>query len=218
MEYVDRREAVDALGAQVTALAVGPSIPRRAQERRKHFLQTADENVGLACPLGQLLDLRILDLHLPAQKAIVTFEARDVAVLVATNGRVCSRLFGVVREGGGQSFDLTAQSANGRDRSRLVATRRDSSHLVDIGDMARHRVGRDEIFFASFGFYFVAIELGNCTVFLHGSDSSRMAGLGIQLGRLFDREGILLVRRTVATGRARSWLFVGHKLMIPRWG
>ena len=43
-----------------------------------------------------------------------------------------------------------------------------------------------------------------------------MAGLGVQLGRLLDGEGILVVRRTVATVRVRSRLFAAHGVMIPR--
>ena len=36
---------------------------------------------------------------------------------------------------------------------------RDCSHLIDVGDVAVHRVGRDKIFFAGFSFNLVAIKL-----------------------------------------------------------
>ena len=41
----------------------------------------------------------------------------------------------------------------------MVATIRDCSHLLDVGDVAVHGVGRDEIFFPGLGLDLVAIEL-----------------------------------------------------------
>ena len=49
--------------------------------------------------------------------------------------------------------------ANVRVRSRLVATIRDCSHLLDVGDVAIYGVRRDEVFFAGLGLDLVAIEL-----------------------------------------------------------
>src|ERR1035437_786169 len=43
-----------------------------------------------------------------------------------------------------------------------------------------------------------------------------MASLGVELGCLLDGKGILVIRRTVATGRVRSRLFAAHGVMIPR--
>jgi hypothetical protein len=43
-----------------------------------------------------------------------------------------------------------------------------------------------------------------------------VAGRGVQLGRLLNREGILVPWRTVAAVRVRSRLVVTHGLMIPR--
>ena len=57
------------------------------------------------------------------------------------------------------SVALIFHSANVRVRSRLVATIRDCSHLFDVGDVAVHGVGRDEVFFAGLGLDLVAIEL-----------------------------------------------------------
>jgi len=99
--------------------------------------------------------LRIFHEHLAAQKFIFLFEEDDVAVLGAANVRVRSRLFGAVRP----LSALIFHSANVRVRSRLVAIIRDCSHLIDVGDVAVHGVGRDEVSFAGLGLDLVAIEL-----------------------------------------------------------
>ena len=113
---------------------------------------------------------------------------RDVAVSFVANGRAWSRLFGAVRRWFGEYSNLIFQVENSRAYPRLVANRRDCSYFVDIRDVARNRVGRDEIFLSGLCLDFVAIEFGNSAVFLHGADGSREAGLSIQLGRLFNGE------------------------------
>jgi hypothetical protein len=134
------------------------------------------------------------------------------------HGRVRSRLFVPVRCPLSGCFVLIFQGTNVCVRSRLVATSRDCSHLIDVGYVASNRVRRDEVSFACIGIDLVAIELGKSTIFLDGADSAGMAGLGIKLGRLLDGKGILVVRRTVATIRVRSRLFAAHGVMIPRRG
>ena len=63
----------------------------------------------------------------------------------------------------------------------------------------------------------MAIELRKGTIFLDGTDGARIAGLRVKLGRLLDGKGILVVRRTVAAVRVRSWLFAAHRVMIPQY-
>jgi hypothetical protein len=82
--------------------------------------------------------------------------------------------------------------------------------------MALHGVWRDKIFFTGLGLDLVANELFNCAIFLDGPYRTGEAGLGVEVRYFLDGEGILMVRRTVATGRVRSRLFVGHALRIPR--
>jgi len=136
----------------------------------------------------------------------------DVAVGGA-NVRVRSRRFvGVRRRSGlfaGQ-FAVISQAANVRVRSRLFATSRDCSHFLDVGNVSLDRVGRDEVFFAGLGLNLAAIELVNSAVFLDSARRAGVTGQGVQLGRFLDGEGILVVRRTFATGRVRSRLFGGH--------
>ena len=138
------------------------------------------------------------------------FKPCNVSVILSTSGRVYSRLFVVIRRPLGCWFVLDFQGTNGRVRSRLVATRRDCSHLVDVGNVARHRVRSDEILFASLGFDLVTIELRQGTVFLNGANGAGVAGLGVQLGRLLNGKGILMVGRTFAARRVRSRLLISH--------
>lgn len=149
------------LGCFVAARWVA-AIPWCREERREHFLQARNEHVGFAGAFGQFFYLAVLDLDLAAQKFVLAFEQARVAVVGGANGRVRSRLFGVVRC---CSLLFVArnvvvfQSANGGVRSRLVATSRDRSHLIDVRDVALHGVGRHEVFFAGLGLDLVAIEL-----------------------------------------------------------
>ena len=150
-----RHGATPRRAPEAVAAIRGCGAPRRGQERRKHRLEAMNERVGFLVALKQRLDLRVLHGHLAAQKFVFLFEEDDVPILGAANGRVRSRLFAAVRPLG----TLIFHSANVRVRSRLVATIRDCSHLVDVGDVAVHGVGRDEVFFAGLGLDLVAIEL-----------------------------------------------------------
>jgi len=83
-------------------------------------------------------------------------------------------------------------------------------------DVALDEVGAPQRYFTGLGLDLVAIEFCEGAIFLNGPDGARVAGDGIQLGRLVNREGILVVRRTFATGRVRLQLVVAHGLMITR--
>lgn len=50
---------------------------RRAQQRCEHFLQTADEHVGLSIAFEQRSDLPVFDFDLLAQEVAVLIEALD---------------------------------------------------------------------------------------------------------------------------------------------
>lgn len=59
----------------------------RSEQRREHPLQPADEHIGLAAALGQLLDLRVFGGDLSAQEIDLALKASDIArVGVACRG------------------------------------------------------------------------------------------------------------------------------------
>lgn len=147
---VPLRVAVAAGGAAGVAAVGGGD-----QERGKHGLEAMDERVGLLVALKERLDLRVFHGNLAAQKIVFLFEEGDVPVLGAANRGERSRLFVAVRPLGALIF----HSANVRVCSRLVATSRDCSHLLDVGDVAVHGVRGDEVFFTGLGLDLVAIKL-----------------------------------------------------------
>jgi hypothetical protein len=99
---------------------------------------------------------------------------------------------------------LVLYRANVRVRSRLVASSRDWSYLVDVGDVALDGVGSHKIFFASLGLHLVTVELCEGAIFLDSTDRSGKSGGSKQLGRLLNSEGVLMVGRTCASVRVRS--------------
>jgi hypothetical protein len=194
-----------------------------SKKRRQHFLKSTNQVIGFAGALREIFDLLILDRNFGAQKVafitqrfIFMFKYRGQCIFGATNVRVRSRLFGLVRGVCLRLSVLIFQGANVRVRSRLVASGRVWSHLVDVGNVSLDRVGGYQVLLPGFGFDFVAIELRERTIFLDGADGPRVTSRGVQLGRLLNRKGILVVRRTVAAVRVHSRLFVSHGLMIPR--
>ena len=83
--------------------------------------------------------------------------------------------------------------------------------------MAVNGVGRHEVFLAGLGLDLVAIELCKGTVFLDRAHGARMASFGVKLGRLLNGEGIVVVRRTFATVRGCSPVFVAVRGLIRRY-
>ncbi len=90
-----------------------------------------------------------------------------------------------------------------RDWSRHVATCRDRSHLLDIGDVLVHRRRRDQIFLAERGFDAAAVEVAFGAIALHAAGRAGESGAGIAL----KASSIVRVKSLsglVATGRDRS--------------
>jgi hypothetical protein len=93
-----------------------------------------------------------------------------------------------------------------RGMPRLVATSRDRSHLLDIGNVLVHRRGRDQIFFAECGLDAAALKMTFGAIALNAAGRAGKAGAGIALDGLLDGES------EVAVGACRDWSrrVVGH--------
>jgi hypothetical protein len=194
-----------------------------------------DQNICLARTFGQILYLGILDLNFAAQKLNVAFEPLDIAIVLGRErsrmfaiGRGCSPLFVVVRRFSFWQTIYIVQGANGRVRSRMFANIR-AGNFVDVGDVARHRIGRDKIFLTELGFNFSTIELGYGTIFLDRAIGARVSRLHVDVCRFFDRQLIFAIFGAFAAVRERSRLFVVHALddnarretprsSYPQWG
>jgi len=85
-----------------------------------------NERVGFFVSIEQRRNLLIFFFDLGAQKYIFIFEQSNKAVVYRANSRVRSRLFVAVR----WLLVVIFQDANGRVRSRLVATSRVRSHFI----------------------------------------------------------------------------------------
>src|SRR5580704_11061146 len=109
--------------------------------------------VGLARPFGEVFDLVVLGADLLAQKIVLAFETVDVS------GRDRSRQVGGHRRLRSWLFLARLRCTTCRGMPRLVATCRDRSHLLDIGDVLVHRRGRDQILFTVWRLDASAVEM-----------------------------------------------------------
>jgi hypothetical protein len=156
--------------------------------------------VGLARTFGQVFDLVVLDADLLAQKIVLAFEPLDVS------GRDQSR-----RVGGRCGFlrllvVALCRCDSCRGMPRLVATSRDRSHLLDVGNVLVHRRGRDEIFFAECGLDAAALKMAFGAIALNAAGRTGEASASIALDGLLDGESEIAVRAR----RDRSRHVVGH--------
>ena len=97
------------------------------------------------------------------------------------------------------------------DVLRQVASCRDRTHLLDVGDMLSDRGRRDEIFFAELRFDTAAVEMASGAVALNAARRTGMSGVLVPLKRLFDCEGIF----AVGGGRDRSRQVDLHYINVP---
>ena len=97
-----------------------------------------------------------------------------------------------------------------RGRSRQVATCR-ARKFLDLCEVSRDKLRRDEILFAERRFLSQAVEMAVGAVTLDRPRRARMARVLVADGGVLDGEGVL-----VGAGRGLSRLVVGHCLMIPR--
>ena len=81
----------------------------------------------------------------------------------------------------------------GEDRSRLVASGRGWSHLLDIGDVLGDGGRGDEIFLAERCFDPAGIEVAFGAITLHAPRCARMARVVVALQCVFDGKGIFAV-------------------------
>jgi len=98
------------------------------KQRRKHLLQTRDEVVGFPIAFEKSFNRLIFDGDLAPEKFVLALNPLDVC------GRDLSRPVGACRTG----FLLRNSCVVGwlcRDLSRRVATCRDWSHLLDVGNV-----------------------------------------------------------------------------------
>lgn len=103
--------------------------------------------------------------------------------------------------------------AAGRGRSRLVATCRlirERNHLIDLGDVARDGIRRDEVLVAKCGLHLLAIEMAVGAIALQRSDGSRMAARNVALGDLLEGQGEVAVCRDLSRRVATDVGAVGH--------
>jgi hypothetical protein len=80
---------------------------------------------------------------------------------------------------------------------RLVATCRDRSYLLDVGNVLVHRRGRDEIFFAECGLDAAALKMAFGAVALNAARSTGEACASVALDGLLDGKSEI----TVGAGR-----------------
>ena len=93
-----------------------------------------------------------------------------------------------------------------RGMPRLVATSRDRSHLLDIGDVLVDRCGRDQIFFAECSLDAPALKMAFGAIPLNAAWRPGEASASVAL------DGLLYGESEIAVGgcRDRSRLVVGH--------
>src|SRR5580704_12687042 len=87
-----------------------------------------------------------------------------------------------------------------RGMPRLVATCRDRSYLLDVGNVLVHRRGRDEIFFAECGLDAAALKMAFGAVALNAARSTGEACASVALDGLLDGKSEI----TVGAGRDLS--------------
>src|SRR5579864_43597 len=156
--------------------------------------------VGLPRAFGEVFDLIVLDADLLAQKNVFAFEPLDI------RGRDRSR-----HVGGRCGFLRWLVVAlcwcdSCRGMPRLVATSRDRSHLLDIGNVLVHRRWCDQIFFAECGLDTAALKMAFGAIALNAARCAGEARASIALDRLLDGESEI----AVGAGRDLSRQVVGH--------
>src|ERR1700692_862126 len=156
--------------------------------------------VGFPIALKQRLDGLVLHADLPSEKFILAFEALHVL------GRYMSRLVGACRRFLSRLVVPFLPGDSCRDRSRLVATGRGRSHLLQIGDVLVYRRRRNEIFLSEGSFDQTALQVALGAIALDATWRAGKSGTRVAFQRLIDIEGEI----AVGTCRDRSRLVVGH--------
>jgi hypothetical protein len=76
--------------------------------------------------------------------------------------------------------------------------------LLNLRDVARYRLRRDEVDLATKRRLFLpVVEMALCAIPLQAADGARVTSLGVEVGDLLDRQGVVGVEG-VATGRGMS--------------
>ena len=150
-------------------------------------MEAGDEVVRLSRSLGEVFDLIVLHGNFGAEKSnktVLLFE--PFFQLLSVFSRDLSRQVG----GGRAILPLFAVALFGRDSCRgmprLVATSRDRSHLIDVGDVFCDRSWRDHVFVAEGRFHTSAVEMSFGTISLNTARRAGKAGTGVLLQSLID--------------------------------
>ena len=202
----------------------------RAEQGRQHPLQSPDENIGLAAPLGELFDLRVFGRDLPAQKFDFAFEARDIAwfefrcrdklrhvAQCRTRSLRYFRCVGVaLGRGWARCVDEGHWLNDGRDPVRHVVLWRALSHFVGdavqlgkLGDRPRDRIWGGEIGEPGCRLFLDTIEPAGGAVSLERANIAGKPRLGEEASSLVEREGKACRSRARCVGLCLSF-FVGH--------
>ena len=149
-------------------------------------MQSVDQHVGFARAFGEFFDLAVLHLDLAAQKIILSRQQIYISIIGA-NGRVRSAdCSGMIRAGSLVRSTLFWGGRMFASASRLVATSRAHSHLLNISDVTLDRIGRDEVLLPGLGFDFMAIEFSEGAIFLKRAGGAGKSRSSVQLGGLVD--------------------------------
>ena len=176
-------------------------------------MEAGDEVVRLSRSLGEVFDLIVFHSYFGAKKSYkIVFLFEPLFQLLSVLSRDLSRQVG----GGRAILPLFVVPLFVRDicrgMSRLVATSRDRSHLIDVGDVFCDRSRRDHVFFAEGRFHASAVEVSFGTISLNAARRAGKTGTGVLLQSLVNRESEI----AVGARRDLSRLVVGHGLMIAR--
>lgn len=112
---------------------------RRSKQRAEHALQTLDERIRFAVSFQQRRDLVVLGRNLRFQKYILAFELCDITGVCRDQSRQvgpCRRFLSAHVVAVLPGSDIVVAR---RDQSRLVATYRDRSHLLDVSNVLVYR-------------------------------------------------------------------------------
>src|ERR1700733_12668236 len=112
---------------------------RSAKQRRQHFLQAADQMVGLASTFGQILDLIILSADLAAEEFVLPFKTCDIPrhELIVSRGR--PRLATACRTSSSFMFVPNFLIMRCHDKPRLAAAGLGLSPLLDVRNVPINR-------------------------------------------------------------------------------
>jgi hypothetical protein len=167
----------------------GVATIRRRQQRREQSLQSVDQQIRLARSLLLIGDLLVFDRDLAAQKFILAFETRDIAIFC----RRWSQLVDACRCSRSRAFVVILRGDICRGMPRHVVIGRDKSHLIDVGDMPIDRGRRDQKLVAERRLNAVAIEIAFRAIALDAARCARHAGFFIESECIFNGEGIIAV-------------------------